>query len=161
MLANEHGTWRFYHALASQRRFILYIWYIRNVRWWKKSWRIFNYWFCCRKGPLHWFQFITADHHAWANTVWWHLPHGLHRSSTRYQHYLLRWEMRICNATQCFWQGCLEMIILSEGASLVLSHITHSLTLRMDSNYVLYIIGSLIVALIDLKVCFEVPYWWK
>lgn len=37
------------------------------------------------------------------------------------------------------------------GASLVLSHITHSLTLRMDSNYVLYIIGSLIVALIDLK----------
>ncbi|GAU97848.1 hypothetical protein RvY_09077 [Ramazzottius varieornatus] len=37
------------------------------------------------------------------------------------------------------------------GASLVLSHITHSLTLRMDSNYVLYIVGSLIVVLIDLK----------
>lgn len=66
---------------------------------------------------------------------------------------------------QIFWGGktsprpeyyglCIRFLMkmLSVGASLVLSHITHSLTLRMDSNYVLYIVGSLIVVLIDLKV---------
>ncbi|OQV12006.1 hypothetical protein BV898_13730 [Hypsibius exemplaris] len=36
-------------------------------------------------------------------------------------------------------------------SSLVMSHRTRSLTLRMDSNYVLFVVGSLVVSLIDLK----------
>ncbi|XP_055335347.1 proton-coupled zinc antiporter SLC30A1-like [Paramacrobiotus metropolitanus] len=48
---------------------------------------------------------------------------------------------------------CLLLIlnIAYFGASLIISYTTHCLTLRMDSNYVLFVVGSLIVSLIDMK----------